>query len=298
MAMAIQTQSLSKRYRSHTVLTNVTLNVPPGAVYALVGENGAGKTTLIKLLMNILQPTSGAGSVLGVPLNHVAGAAFEQIGYVSENQELPESMTVKAFLAYVRGFYPNWDRALEERLIRELALPRDRKLKHLSRGMKMKAVLISVLAYHPPLIVLDEPFSGLDPLVRDEVIRGLIALRHETTLFLSSHDLAEIEPLATHVGYLENGKLLFSEEMSALASRFREIEIEIAEAWKFSNFLPTWLQPVTTPSTLRFVDTQFTEATERDLAERFPNATRIAISPMSLKTIFLALARSAETTAA
>jgi ABC-2 type transport system ATP-binding protein len=114
-------------------------------------------------------------------------------------------MTVGGLLDYMRPFYPTWDRALEQQLVRQFDLPLGRKLKHLSRGMRMKAAFASSLAYRPPLIVLDEPFTGLDPLVRDELIEGLLERAPETTIFLSSHDLAEIESFASHVGYLEAG---------------------------------------------------------------------------------------------
>ena len=116
---------------------------------------------------------------------------------------MPEWMTVGYFLAYLKPFYPTWDDARAEELLRQFDLPRDRKLKHLSRGMKMKAALASSLAYRPKLIVLDEPFSGLDPLVRDEFIEGLLESAGEATILISSHDLAEIESFASHVGYLD-----------------------------------------------------------------------------------------------
>jgi ABC-2 type transport system ATP-binding protein len=120
-------------------------------------------------------------------------------------------MTAGGMLDYFRAFYPNWDRALEQQLVRQFDLPLKRKLKHLSRGMRMKVSFASSLAYRPSLIILDEPFSGLDPLVRDELIEGLIERAPETTIFLSSHDLAEIESFSSHIGYLQQGRLLFSE---------------------------------------------------------------------------------------
>ncbi|HXR38552.1 MAG TPA: ABC transporter ATP-binding protein, partial [Terracidiphilus sp.] len=211
MNPTICTQSLSKRFGSTVAVDNVDLAVPEGAIYALVGPNGAGKTTLIKLFMNILRPTAGGAQVLGMDAGQLTGACFNRIGYVSENLELPDGMTVGGMLDYFRGFYPNWDRALEQQLVRQFDLPLKRKLKHLSRGMRMKASFASSLAYRPSLIVLDEPFSGLDPLVRDELIEGLIERAPETTIFLSSHDLAEIESFSSHVGYLQQGRLLFSE---------------------------------------------------------------------------------------
>ena len=142
---------------------------------------------------------------MGVDAQHLAGKAFNRIGYVSENQEMPEWMTTGAMLSFYRSFYREWDSGLEEQLVRQFDLPLKRKLKHLSRGMRMKAAFASSLAYRPSLIVLDEPFSGLDPLVRDELIEGLLDRAPETTIFLSSHDLAEIESFSSHVGFLEEG---------------------------------------------------------------------------------------------
>lgn len=297
LAAVIETQLLSKHYHRTVALDKATFSVPPGAIYALVGANGAGKTTLIKLLLNIIAPTSGDANVLGIASTQVTGGVFERIGYVSENQELPDSMTVGHFLAYVRAFYPDWDRALEARLVRQFDLPLDRKLKRLSRGMRMKAALASVLAYRPSLIVLDEPFSGLDPLVRDELAESLLERTPETTIFLSSHDLPEIESFASHVGYLEQGRLLFSEQMSSLTERFRAIEVSVGDASKpaadpaLANLPATWLNPQFSGAAFRFVETQFSSATSAELERRFPEAA-VSAAPMTLRSIFLAMAKA------
>ena len=193
MNQAIRTDGLVKKFRGVKALRDLNLVVPEGAVYALVGPNGAGKTTAIKILMNIFRASSGRAEVLGFDSTRLAGQKLASIGYVSENQDPPGWMRVRDFLGYLRPFYPSWDRSLEDELIRQFDLPLTRKLRHLSRGMKMKAALASALAYHPKLIVLDEPFTGLDPLVRDELIQGLLERAEEATIFVSSHDLAEIE---------------------------------------------------------------------------------------------------------
>jgi ABC-2 type transport system ATP-binding protein len=156
--------------------------------------------------------TRGRAEVLGLESTRLRGRYFSSIGYVSENQELPEWMRLDSFLAYLRPFYSSWDRKLENELVSQFDLPLDRRLRNLSRGMRMKAALTSALAYHPKLIVLDEPFTGLDPLVRDELIQGLLERAEESTILISSHDLAEIESFASHIGYLEQGQLRFSEE--------------------------------------------------------------------------------------
>jgi ABC-2 type transport system ATP-binding protein len=232
--------------------------------------------------------------VLGIDSLELAGKDFTRIGYVSENQELPEWMTVAYLLDYLRPFYPQWDSALEQQLVRQFDLPLKRKLRQLSRGMRMKAAFASVLAYRPTLIVLDEPFSGLDPLVRDELIEGLLDRAPETTIFLSSHDLGEIESFASHVGYLEQGRLLFSEEMSVLSDRFREVTITLDSPSPLPADIPShWLQPELSGSVIRFVDSNSRgQATSLELAKVFPSARDISLEPMPLRSIFLAIAKA------
>lgn len=294
MTPTIQTLSLSRKFGRTIALDRVGLEVPEGAVYALVGPNGAGKTTLIKVLMNIFHPTGGAATVLGIDSHKVSGKAFNRIGYVSENQQMPDWMMVGEMLAYYRNFYPQWDRALEQQLVRQFDLPLKRKLKHLSRGMRMKAAFASSLAYRPTLIVLDEPFSGLDPLVRDELIEGLIERAPETTILLASHDLAEIESFSSHVGFLEQGRLLFSEELSTLTSRFRDITVTLPGPISLPpNPPPSWLQVEAVDAVVRFVHSDYNgEATSAELTLFFPSARDIAVDAMSLRSIFLSVAKS------
>jgi len=294
MKPVMRTENLSKRFGKAVAVDSISLAVPEGSIYALVGANGAGKTTLIKMLMNILRPDAGSAQVLGIASRDLAGSAFNRIGYVSENQELPDGMTVGGTLDYFRAFYPTWDRALEQQLVRQFDLPLKRKLKHLSRGMKMKASFASSLAYRPSLIILDEPFSGLDPLVRDELIEGLIERAPETTIFLSSHDLAEIESFSSHVGYLQQGRLLFSEEMTTLSKRFRDVTVTLSSPAPLPAHLPvTWLEPQTADCVLHFVDSDFKQGvSERALADRFPSARDVAFEPMTLRQIFLSIAKS------
>jgi ABC-2 type transport system ATP-binding protein len=131
-------------------------------------------------------------------------------------------MPVSYFLQYLRDFYPVWDDALANELLREFNLPLDRPLDKLSRGMRIKAALVSILAYRPRVVVLDEPFSGLDALVRDEVVQGLLTRSGDATVLISSHDLAEIETFASHIGYMEAGGLKFAEKLQALPIAFAE----------------------------------------------------------------------------
>src|ERR1700677_66613 len=149
MPSAILLEDLTKRYRDVSALNGLNLAIAEGSIFGLVGPNGAGKTTAIKILMNILHASSGRAQILYWDSCELAGSAFCSIGYVSENQKLPEWMTVTYFLAYVRNFYPTWDRDLERELVKRFDLPPKRKLKKLSRGMRMKVALASSLAYAP-----------------------------------------------------------------------------------------------------------------------------------------------------
>jgi len=174
------------------------------------------------------------------------------------NQEMPNWMTVEYFMAYLKPFYPNWDDQHATALLRQFELPPDRKLRHLSHGMRMKAALASSLAYHPRLLVLDEPFTGLDPLVRDELIEGVLENAEGATILISSHDLTEIESFASHIGYLDRGRLQFSEEMATLSDRFREVEITLQSSSPPSVPWPvTWVNAQQSAAVVRFVETQF-----------------------------------------
>lgn len=294
MKFAIRTEQLSRRFGKAQAVHPLDLRVAEGSIYALVGANGAGKTTIIKMLMNIFTPSAGRAEVLGIDSKRLAGETFTRIGYVSENQEMPEWMTTGGMLDYYRDFYPHWDPALEQYLVRQFDLPLDRKLKHLSRGMRMKAAFASSLAYRPSLIVLDEPFSGLDPLVRDELIECLLERAPEATIFLSSHDLAEIESFSSHVGFLEQGRLLFSEEMPVLSERFREVTVTLGVPSPLPADRPaSWLHPEVVDCVVRFIHSDYQEhVTERELAAFFPTARDFSFDPMPLRSIFLAVAKS------
>jgi ABC-2 type transport system ATP-binding protein len=293
----IRAENLSKRYGRKEALRGVSFEAPPGSVFALTGPNGAGKSTAIKVLMNLVRPSSGCVAVLGVDSRRLGAGQLAQIGYVSESQKLPEWMRVQYFLDYTRGFYPSWDPTLAAELVREYQLPLDCRLRSLSRGMKVKAALTASLAYRPRLIVLDEPFSGLDVLVREQLIESIVDRTPEATVLIASHDLAEIESFATHVAYLNEGALEFVEEMSALTGRFREVEITLDAPDGLPGPLPaTWINPEQSGAVVRFTDTNYDAGRSRaEVARRFARVREISAREMSFRSIFIALARSRRT---
>ena len=289
----IRTDTLTKSFRKVKAVDRLSLEVPEGAIYALLGPNGAGKTTLIKTLLNIWKPDSGSATVLQIDSRRIGPAELARIGYVSENQRLPLWMRVGEFLRYCKRFYETWDDSFAASLVRLLHLPLDRPLSSLSRGVRIKAALVSVLAYRPPLLILDEPFSGLDVLVRDEISETLLG-DPSITILLASHDLADLESFASHVGYLNDGHLLFSEEMPALSARYRDVEItlESADTALPPNLPADWLNPEQTQRVIRFTDSQFNPDRVR---QYFPHARSITTEPLSLRRIFVALARQRRT---
>jgi ABC-2 type transport system ATP-binding protein len=216
MAAVIEALALSKSYGGFAALRGLDLTVPEGSVFALLGASGAGKTTAIKTLLNIITPTSGSARVLGVDSRAIGPAVLEQIGYVSESQALPARLRVADFFSYLRPCYSKWDRALEEELRRELRLPPERRIGALSHGMRLKMALACALPFRPRLLILDEPFSGLDPLVRDEIIAGFQRQGSAMSILISSHELDEVERLATHVAFIDSGRLLFQGSLDAL----------------------------------------------------------------------------------
>jgi ABC-2 type transport system ATP-binding protein len=209
-------------------------------------------------------------------------------------------MTVRQLLDYCRPFYPTWDRDLEKALLARFDLPPGRKLAQLSRGMLMKASLLSSLAYRPKLLVLDEPFSGLDPLVRDEFIKGVleVSAHGDWTVLVSSHDIDEVERLADRVAMLEEGRLKLNEATVELQARFRRVEVTGAPSSFSPGAEPSallkagWLDWEQAGALTKFVETRYAgEATERTWRERF-GSENVTAQPMTLREIFLTLARA------
>lgn len=296
---AIHINGLGKSYGRLPVLSDLHLEVPERSVFALIGPNGAGKTTTIRILMNILQPDCGCAELLGKDSRRLNWEDFQQIGYVSENQKMPGWMTVDYLMTHLKPLYPNWNDTVASSLLASFDLPPDRKLAQLSRGMYMKAALASSLAYEPRLLVMDEPFTGLDPLVREDLIESLLARARNATILVSSHDLGELESFATHIAYIDQGRMRFAEEISSLIARFRRIEVTLEEnssRAEESAGPASWIRRESDPLVVRFVDSRFdAERTPRDIAEVFGNVRGVVAEPMPLRSIFLVIARQRTT---
>jgi len=208
----IAVSDLTRRFGARTALSSVTLRIPRGGVYGLVGANGAGKTTLIRHLLGLLRAEEGSVRVFGLdPVADPVGV-LSRIGYLSEENDLPGWMRVDELIRYSRAFYPAWDDAYAEELRTRFALDPAAKIGTLSKGQKARAGLVVALAYRPELLVLDEPSSGLDPIVRRDILGAVlrtIADEGRTVLF-SSHLLEEVEQVADHVTMIRQGEIVLS----------------------------------------------------------------------------------------
>src|SRR5688572_2464058 len=228
----ITVSELTRRFGITTALASVSLSLPRGGVYGLVGANGAGKTTLIKHLLGLLRADSGSVRVFGLdPVADPVGV-LSRIGYLSEENDLPGWMRVEELIRYTRAFYPAWDDGYAEELRQTFALDATAKIKNLSRGQKARTGLLIALAYRPELLVLDEPSSGLDPIVRRDILGAIIrtiANEGRTVLF-SSHLLEEVEQVADHVTIISHGSIALSAQLDAIRESHRCLTIRFAKS--------------------------------------------------------------------
>jgi ABC-2 type transport system ATP-binding protein len=292
--MTVQTENLTKKFGRHDAVRGLNLSVPEGATLALIGANGAGKTTTLRLLVDILAPDQGSARVLGIDSRRLTREHRLRIAYLAENQTLPDRLSVAQYFDYLRSLYPNWDPSLETQLRNKFELPPGRSLGKLSHGMRMKAMLIGVLAFRPKLLILDEPLSGLDPLVRDEVMSGLLSQAGETTILISSHELSEIEGCTTHVAFMVRGKLIMQETMDSLGARFREVSVTLAQQPAVSGLPESWLNPEAEGLQLQFVDSAFADEgrLREQVQSQFGAIHHFESTPLSLRDISKALMRA------
>lgn len=228
----VQVSDVTRRFGAKLALDRVSLTIPTGCVLGLVGENGAGKTTLIKHVLGLLRAESGRVRVFGLDPAGQPVRVLAQIGYLSEEPDLPGWMRVRELLRYVRAFYPSWDEKYAESLREQFGLDPNLRVRALSKGQRARAGLIAALAYRPALLVLDEPSSGLDPVVRRDILTAIvrtIADEGRTVLF-SSHLLSEVERVCDHVAMLKSGRLVFSGDLAHIKQAYQRVTLRFNQA--------------------------------------------------------------------
>jgi ABC-2 type transport system ATP-binding protein len=224
--------NLSRRFGSKTVLDDVSLYVPRGSVFGLVGENGAGKTTLIKHILGLLRAEVGAVRVFGMDPVAEPVSVLGRIGYLSEQPDLPGWMRVGELMRYTQAFYPKWDAAYAEQLRAQFGLNPIQRLSTLSKGQRAKAGLLAAQAHRPDLLLLDEPSSGLDPMVRRDILEAVIRTVADEgrTVFFSSHLLEEIERVSDHIAMVHQGKLVLCGPLDEIKGQHRRFVLHFETA--------------------------------------------------------------------
>ena len=227
--LVIETVELRKHYEGVEALRGLSLQVPKGSICGFLGKNGAGKTTTIKVLLGMCRPTGGEARVFGLPAgNEQASVEIRRrTGFVSDDKELYNYVTVGEMVRFTASFFPRWRKDLEERYLRAFELPPDRKVKALSRGMRTKLALLLALCRGADLLVLDEPTSGLDPAMTEEVLQALVSHvgREELTVFFSSHQIAEIDQVADRVVIIDRGRAVVAGSLDDLRERYCRIQL-------------------------------------------------------------------------
>jgi ABC-2 type transport system ATP-binding protein len=233
--LALETRGVAKHYPPDVVaLDGLDLQVPTGAVYVLVGPNGAGKSTTIRTLLDLVRADRGTASVVGIDPAKQPALARAQIGYVPEVVDTAYGwLTVRGLLKHHAAFYHAWDQAYAEALCRRLGLRMDERFRALSKGNARRVALVTALAHRPPVLLLDEPTDGLDPLAREDF--GALLVEHmadaPTTVLWSTHHVHEAERLADHVGVLRNGRLLLQAPVDAVRHGLRRYRAEVPDGW-------------------------------------------------------------------
>lgn len=295
--LVIETADLRKTYPGVEALRGLDLRIPAGSICGFLGRNGAGKTTAIKILLGMARPASGQARVLG--LDATASDASVEIrrrtGFVSEEKDLYPYMTVEEMIRFTASFFPRWRNDLQQRYLRKFELPSQRKVKALSRGMRTKLALLLALCRGAELLILDEATSGLDPAMADDVLQALVAhvANEETSVFFSSHQIAEVEQIADRVAIIDRGRSVIAGELDELRENFRRIHLVFDEdAPDVTMQLPGVEHVVRKGRVLTVLSSRGAEAIVANA--RAWNPVSIDVLPVSLKEIFLETVKTEE----
>lgn len=234
-AFAVATHGLSMRYGKETALAGVDLRVPEGAVYILIGANGAGKSTAMRVLLNLERPDAGRAEVFGLDTGSHGPEVRAQVGYIPESHEHAYAwLTCGRLIQHVAAHYPAWDQAYANHLIEVFDVRLQKKVGTLSKGESRRLQFVLTLAHRPPLLLLDEPTDGLDPVVRNRTLAQLAEHLADTptTVVIATHHITEVESLADHVGVLRGGRLVAQMSRDELRSTVRRYRVEVPEGWQ------------------------------------------------------------------
>ena len=243
MEQTVEVNDLSRSFAQKKALDRVSFHAGAGQVYGLVGSNGAGKTTLLKHLLGLLRAESGSVRVFGLdPVRDPVGV-LGRIGYLSEERDLPEWMSIDELMRYTQAYHPTWDVAYARELLDTFALDPAKKIKDLSKGMRAQAGLIAAVAHRPQLLILDEPSSGLDAVVRRDILDAIVRAVADDgrTVIFSSHLLDEVERMSDHVTLVHQGRIALSGVLDDVRREYRRSRVHFAEHYEQPPVLDTAL---------------------------------------------------------
>ncbi len=289
MATVIETIELAKSYKKHQAVRGLNLSVQAGSVCAFLGQNGAGKSSTIKMLLGLIHPTSGSGSIFGHRIDKESDSLLirQKVAFVAEDKRLYDYMSVSQIIRFTKSFFPGWDHALEARLVEQFELPPERKVRQLSKGMRTKLALLLGFARGCELLILDEPTEGLDPVAIEDVLQIVVSLAAQgTTIFFSSHQIAEVEQVADHVLMIDRGKLVLDAPMDRVKEQYRHIQAVFPEPVEERDFRLPGIEKVSVAGrTVSFVASHNVDSIVEHA--RMLHAGSVDVLPISLKEIFL-----------
>ena len=285
----ILTQALTKTYRNAEAVRALNLSVGRNRITAFLGRNGAGKSTTIKMLLGMLRPTSGSGTVLGWEITNAKENCElrRRVAYVAEDKPLYGYMTVEQTIRFASSFYPDWRKDVEKKLLKDYELPPERRVKTLSKGMRTKLALLLAFARRPNLLILDEPSEGLDPVGIEHLLQTLVAQSAEgVSIFFSSHQIGEVERIADQVCILEKGCLLVDASLDNLRRFYRRIDLVFPSAPPEGEFRIAGVERIQSASNRLTV---FASKNAEAVIERAHdlNAVSVEVAPVGLRDIFL-----------
>ena len=230
---AIELSGVGKKYRFFS-LDNINLKIPEGQIMGLIGPNGAGKSTTIRILLGLVHQDRGEVRVLGHRMPAEQVAAKWDIGFASDDMRLYGSMTLGWHMNFIQSIYAGWDTAYAQLLLKRFGLCVEQKIKGLSQGQRVKAMLLLVLARRPKLLVLDEPTTGLDPVARHEILRELTSIMGDEgrTVLFSSHNTQDVEQISDRITFIDRGRIIDSMEKEMYLDRWRRLRLEVPDGIK------------------------------------------------------------------
>lgn len=229
--IVVDINDLSRSFGRKGALDRVSFRATAGQVHGLVGANGAGKTTLIKHVLGLLRARNGSVRVFGLdPVRDPVGV-LSRIGYLSEERELPEWMRVDELMSYTQAYHPTWDASYARELLETFGLEPSKKIKELSKGMRAQAGLVAAVAHRPELLILDEPSSGLDAVVRRDILDAIVRTVADDgrTVIFSSHLLEEVERMSDHVTMLHHGRVTLSGPLEDARGGYKRSRVRFLE---------------------------------------------------------------------